>query len=241
MKAIKVKELNKEFKLKNYNTLFEYLHTLIKRKKLAKKIPVLKNINFEIEKNKFVALIGKNGSGKSTLLKNLAGLSPINSGEIHINGEVKTLIELGVGFNDELSALDNIYTYGVLIGLKRSFIKKQISSIISFADLEGYERTPLKKFSSGMKGRLAFSVLRLKKADIMLIDEVFAIGDQSFEKKSLKYFKDFKKKRGTVLLATHNLYLVKEFCDEVLVLHKGRLKKFKSVEEGINFYLSNSA
>ena len=240
MNIIQVNELTKNFKFKEYSSLFEYLHLTIKRKPVDRKLEVLKNVSFQIKKNSYVGLLGKNGSGKSTLIKILEGVSPATSGEIEIKGSLNSLIELGVGFNDELIAIDNIYLYGSLLGLKKKLITDKIHKIISFAGLNGYEYIHLKKFSSGMKARLAFSVLSLKKADILLIDEVFAVGDKSFEKKCLAYFNKFKQKRGTVLLATHNLELVKHVCDEVLVLHKGRLKQFKSVEEGIKFYLSTS-
>lgn len=240
MKVIIVKNLSKKFRIRNYHTLFEYLNHLFSTRTLYKKISVINNISFKIEKGKFVGVLGKNASGKTTLLKILAGISIPSGGACEIKLTTNSVIELGVGFNDELTARDNTYLYGVLLGLSREQINKKFKEIFEFADLRGFENVQLKKFSSGMKARLAFSIMRINDAKILLIDEIFAVGDVDFYKKCINYFSYFKKNGGTMLLASHDLEILKKFCDELIVINNGKATHYKSVTEGIKKYLESN-
>lgn len=187
-------------------------------KKTYEEIKVLEDFSMSVKAGEFVGIMGPNGSGKSTLLKILAGVYQPDSGEVEVQGKVSSLLELGVGFNPELSARENVFLNGLLLGLSQSQLHKHYYSIFSFAGLVQFMDTPLKHFSSGMAARLAFSVAMQVQADVYLLDEVLAVGDAEFQEKCLHVFRGLKKQGKTVLFVSHSQSLVDQFCDRVVRL-----------------------
>jgi ABC-2 type transport system ATP-binding protein len=235
--AIKVDGVSKSFKLPHEK------HTSIKsaalnsfRRKDYEKQEALKNINFEVKKGEFFGIVGRNGSGKSTLLKCMAGVYTPDTGEIKIKGTLVPFIELGVGFNQELSGRDNVYLNGALLGFSRDEMSALYDDIVEFAELEQFMDQKLKNYSSGMQVRLAFSIAIQAKGDILLLDEVLAVGDAAFQKKCNDYFEDLKNEGKTVLLVTHNMDAVKKYCSKALILEEGQIKTIGSPDEVANQY-----
>ncbi len=201
------------------------------------KFTALDNINLEIKKGEFVGVIGKNGSGKSTLLKLITGIFPPTDGRICVAGEISAFLELGVGFNEELSARDNIYLYGAILGLTRKQISRKFNEIIHFAGLEQFVNMKLKSFSSGMQVRLAFSTAIQADADIFLVDEVLAVGDADFQKKCYSVFERFKSEGKTILFVSHDLEAIKKFCDRVILIDNGKMTEDGNAAKVIDRYL----
>jgi lipopolysaccharide transport system ATP-binding protein len=183
----------------------------------------LHDVTFTIPAGEWVGIIGRNGSGKSTLLRIVAGVYAPDTGDVSVEGRVLPLLGLGLGFNPELSARDNIFLNGVLLGMTRKEIDRKFDYILSFAELERFVDTKLKNFSSGMQLRLAFSVAAAAVGDVYLLDEVLAVGDLSFQSKVHKTFHDLKKRGKTVLLVSHNLQEIESWCDRAIYLEQGRV------------------
>jgi len=175
----------------------------------------LKDISFEIKKGEFFGIVGRNGSGKSTMLKILAGIYQPTKGSISTKGKLVPFIELGVGFNPELSGKDNVYLNGAVLGFSAKEVDDMYDDIVGFAELERFMDQKLKNYSSGMQVRLAFSMATRAKADILLIDEVLAVGDADFQRKCFDYFKTLKKDKKTVVFVSHDMSAVREYCDRV--------------------------
>jgi ABC-2 type transport system ATP-binding protein len=192
-------------------------------KRSYEQLEVLKNINLEVKDGEFFGIIGRNGSGKSTLLKILAGIYQPSSGGVIVNGKLTPFIELGVGFNGELTGRDNVFLNGTILGLTRNQIEEKYKEIVAFAELEKFMDQKLKNYSSGMQVRLAFSVAIQAHSDILLIDEVLAVGDLNFQQKCYDYFHGLKKQSKTVVLVTHDMGVVQDFCDRGIVLNNGRI------------------
>ena len=234
---IKVNDIHKEFILpqsKN-STLKQSVVNIVRRnKKITQK--VLDGISFNIKKGEFFGIVGRNGSGKSTLLKILAGVYSPNKGSISINGSLTPFIELGVGFNPELSGRDNVYLNGALLGFSKKEMDTMYDDIVMFAELEDFMGQKLKNYSSGMQVRLAFSVAIRAKSDILLIDEVLAVGDANFQKKCIETFDDLKAQGRTIIFITHSMGYVREFCDRVAVINDGKLLYEGEPEHAIDIY-----
>ncbi len=221
--AILVSNVTKTFKVahdKSTSLKQTALNTF--KKKRFTKFKSVNDVSFEIKKGEFFGIIGRNGCGKSTLLKMIAGIYIPSSGTIRVDGSMAPFIELGVGFNPELTGRENVYLSGTILGLKRSEIEKKFNSIIEFAELEEFIDQKLKNFSSGMQVRLAFSIAIQAQSDIMLIDEVLAVGDASFQKKCYNQFKQLKKEGRTIVFVSHDMASIMEFCDKVLVIDEGK-------------------
>ena len=201
-----------------------------------KKLIALENVSFNIPKGEMVGIIGKNGSGKTTLLKILAKIITPDEGSVNVEGKVTPFLELGTGFNGELTARDNIILYGVILGFNKKEIEKKIDDIAKFAELEKFIDTKLKNFSSGMNARLAYSTAIQVNPDILLVDEVLAVGDAPFQKKSFESFLSFKKSGKTIVYVSHSLDHIKNLCDKALILHKGNMITFGNPEDVINNY-----
>jgi ABC-2 type transport system ATP-binding protein len=195
-----------------------------RRKRTYNTLQALKDVSFEIKKGDFFAIVGRNGSGKSTLLKMLAGIYVPNNGSITVNGTLTPFIELGVGFNPELTGRENVFLNGALLGFSRKEMSKMYHDIVDFAELTPFMDQKLKNYSSGMQVRLAFSLAIRAHADILLIDEVLAVGDADFQRKSLNYFKQLKKEKKTVVFVSHDMGAVKEFCDRGILIEDGVIK-----------------
>lgn len=183
----------------------------------------LKDVSFKVKKGESVGIIGVNGSGKSTLLKMIAGVLYPTAGKVEVSGRIGPLIELGAGFHPELTGRDNIYLNGVILGLSKKEIEQKFDEIVDFAELEDFIDTPVKHYSSGMYMRLGFAVAVAISPDILLIDEILAVGDLTFQKKCIDKIKEFQKVGITVVIVSHNIDLVKEMCEEVMLFHKGKL------------------
>ena len=197
----------------------------------------LKNISFSIHKGDFIGIIGRNGSGKSTLLKIIANIYTPTSGKVIVNGSISPFLELGVGFNGDLTARENVYLNGIILGLSRKEIDKKFKEIVDYAELSDFMDMKLKNFSSGMQVRLAFSVAIQADADIYLCDEVLAVGDMSFQKKCFDTFHEFKKSGKTIIYVTHDLPSVKEFCSKTVLLDHGEMLSYGPTEDVVKKYL----
>jgi ABC-2 type transport system ATP-binding protein len=184
---------------------------------------VLKNVNFEIKKGEFFGIVGRNGSGKSTLLKLLAGIYVPDSGQVHVRGKLTPFIELGVGFNPELTGRENIYLNGALLGFNRKEMNAMYEDIVSFAELEKFMDQKLKNYSSGMQVRLAFSVAIRANTDILLLDEVLAVGDEAFQRKCYDYFEELRRNNKTVILVSHDMGAIERFCTRAILIEAGRI------------------
>jgi ABC-type polysaccharide/polyol phosphate transport system ATPase subunit len=197
----------------------------------------LRDVSFEVEQGEFFGIVGRNGSGKSTLLKCLAGIYGIDDGEMSVRGRMSTFIELGVGFNQDLAARDNIIMNAIMLGLTPSQARELVDPVLDFAELHEFSELKLKNYSSGMNVRLAFSVMLQAKADIMLIDEVLAVGDANFQEKCFAEFKRMREEGRTVLFVTHDMGSVERFCDRAMLLEKGDLVKIGDPAEVAELYV----
>src|SRR3954466_12371362 len=181
------------------------------------------DVAFYVDRGEFFGIVGRNGSGKSTLLKLIAGIYKTNGGEIWVNGRMSTFIELGVGFNPDLAARDNVVLNGIMLGLTPAEARARYEEVIDFAELREFENVKLKNYSSGMHVRLAFSVMIQVDADVLLIDEVLAVGDAAFQRKCYAEFERMQAEGRTILFVTHAMSLVERFCHRALLLERGKL------------------
>lgn len=197
----------------------------------------LSDINFEVMKGEVIGIIGGNGAGKSTLLKILSQITPPTTGEIKIRGRVGSLLEVGTGFHPELSGRENIFLNGAILGMQKKEIEKKFDEIVAFAGIERFLDTPVKHYSSGMYVRLAFSVAAHMEPDILIIDEVLAVGDAEFQKKCLGKMEDITSKEGrTILFVSHNMGAIQQLCKKTIWLENGQIKKIGETFEVINMY-----
>jgi ABC-2 type transport system ATP-binding protein len=224
--AIKVDGVYKDFTLaheKANSVKGVFVGMLRHANERKEKQHALKNISFEVKKGEFFGIVGRNGSGKSTLLKILAGIYQPTKGSIQVNGRLVPFIELGVGFNGELSGRDNVYLNGAMLGFSVKEVDAMYDDIVTFAELERFMDQKLKNYSSGMQVRLAFSLATRAKAEILLVDEVLAVGDADFQKKCFKYFRELKKQKKTVIFVSHDMNSVQEYCDRALFIEKSEV------------------
>lgn len=232
--VIDIRNLRKIFRYfkKDYK-VFQWLFT---RKGYTKEFKVLNGINLQVKKGEVVGILGKNGAGKSTLLKIISSIYFPTGGRIDVKGSIASLIELGAGFNRELTGRENIYYKGTLLGLNKEYIEEHIDEIISFADIGEYIDMPLGTYSSGMQARLGFSLAVNADADILIIDEVFAVGDKNFQTKSREKTEELLKSNKTVLFVSHSESLIREFCNRVVYLKDGVVAYDGEVGKGITTY-----
>jgi len=223
--AIKVQGVSKTFKLphERQNSIKGSIINFRNRNKGYEIQEALNNVSFEVAKGEFFGIIGKNGSGKSTLLKILAGIYTTTEGSVEVVGKLTPFIELGVGFNPELTGRENVFLNGALLGFSRKETKKMYKNIVEFAELERFMDQKLKNYSSGMQVRLAFSIAIRAQGDILVLDEVLAVGDEAFQIKCVNHFIKLKQEHQTVVLVTHNMDHVKQFCDRALLLDEGKI------------------
>jgi lipopolysaccharide transport system ATP-binding protein len=240
MDAVVVKNVSKIFRLphEKKKTVLHNLAGLIKRQMSYEEFWALKDISFTIKKGETFGIIGKNGSGKSTLLKILAKVLYPNSGSVTQNGTLASFLELGVGFQPELTAEENVYIYGSILGMSRKTIISHFDEIFNFAELEKFKSQKLKNFSSGMYLRLAFATAVHATPDILLIDEVFAVGDTSFQKKCTEKIIEFQKQDRTIIFVSHSMDAVKQICQRTLLLSHGQMTQIGQTEDVIKTYLA---
>lgn len=223
--AVEVKDLHKSFRLPTERSwgLKQAIFNRIRGIKGYKDQKVLRGLNFQIKKGEFVGIVGRNGSGKSTLLKILAGIYYPSKGEILINGNLVPFIELGVGFNPDLTGRENVYLNGALLGFSNKEMDAMYDDIWDFAELKEFQDQKLKNYSSGMQVRLAFSIAIRAKGDILVLDEVLAVGDAAFQQKCNEYFATLKENGQTIILVTHSMDSVKKFCTRAIMIEGGKI------------------
>ncbi|HEY7151416.1 MAG TPA: ABC transporter ATP-binding protein, partial [Solirubrobacterales bacterium] len=207
----------------------------------TRELTAAQNVSFSVQKGEFFGIVGRNGSGKSTLLKLLTGIYRADSGDVRIEGRVSPLIELGVGFNSAMAARDNVLVNGTLLGLSRSQALGRFDEIIEFAGLEQFQDLPLKNYSSGMLMRLAFSISIHVDGDVLLLDEVLAVGDSGFQDKCNEAFRRLKKDGKTIVLVTHAMDAVRRFCDRAMLMEEGRVVEIGDPEDVAELYLDTAA
>lgn len=253
---IKVKNISKKYNISHqqdgYVSLREVLTNVLKhplhfvKKKVTapfrtkEEFWALKDISFEVKRGEVVGIIGKNGAGKSTLLKILSQITPPTTGEIKINGKVGSLLEVGTGFHPELTGRENTFLNGAILGMTKKEITKKFDQIVEFAGIEKFLDTPVKRYSSGMQVRLAFSIAAHMEPEILIIDEVLSVGDAEFQKKSLEKMESITQKEGrTILLVSHNLITVQQLCKKTILLEKGEIKAMGETKKIIDMYLND--
>jgi ABC-type polysaccharide/polyol phosphate transport system ATPase subunit len=235
---ITVENVSKVFRIphETTKTLFHKILSFSSRGYAFEELYALKDVSLSIPEGEFTGIIGKNGSGKTTLLRIIANIYEPTSGSVRVNEEISPLMELGLGFDDSFSCRDNIYVYGALLGFTRKEMGAKVDQILDFAELERFADTRLDQLSSGMRVRLAFAIAIQSVAPIVLVDEVLAVGDMVFAEKCRNVFRDLKRQGRTIVLVSHNMAAIREFCDRVIVINDGMIFGTGDPEEMINLY-----
>jgi lipopolysaccharide transport system ATP-binding protein len=231
--SIKVKELYKIYDIRSHNLGFFFNYKNNNKRQIA----ALDNINIRIAQGEKIGLIGHNGAGKSTLLKIISRITYPTSGSVVLHGKVASLLEAGAGFHTELTGVENVYLNGAILGMSRKDIQNHVSKIIDFAELSDFKETPLKKYSTGMQIKLAFSISVFLKSDILVLDEILANVDRYFQEKCIsQILKSCKDNNRTLIFVSHNLETIKELCEKVIYIKNGRVKMFDEAKKVINLY-----
>ena len=250
--AIRVTNLSKRYRIslgqqkRGYRTLresiSEKISSIAHRERVEKQdFWALKDINFEVKKGESLGIIGRNGAGKSTLLKILSRITKPTEGRAVLDGRVGSLLEVGTGFHAELTGRENVYLNGAILGMHRSEIERKFDEIIAFSEIEQFLDTPVKRYSSGMYVRLAFAVAAHLEPEILIVDEVLAVGDTEFQKKCLGKMGDVTSEGRTVLFVSHNMGAVKRLCSRAILLEKGSIQMIGETEKVIDYYLDTSS
>lgn len=237
--AIEVKDVTMIFNMasESLGSLKEYFISLARHKLFFEEFRALKNISFEVHRGEVVGLVGTNGSGKSTMLKIIAGVLEPSEGEVKVHGNIAPLIELGAGFDPELSARENIYLNGALLGYTKEFIDANFDGIIEFAELKDFVDMPLKNFSSGMVARIAFAIATITEPDILIVDETLSVGDVFFQQKCERRIQHFIESGDvTVLFVSHSMEQVERICQRAVWIEKGDLRMDGPVDEVCKAY-----
>ena len=223
--VIKVDHVGVRFQMgsEKVDNLKEFVIKKIRRQIKYKEFWALKDVTFHVEKGERVGILGLNGAGKSTLLKVIAGVLKATEGSMSTKGRIAPLLELGAGFDAQYTGAENIFLYGAVLGYSKDFIKEKFNEIVEFSELGDFINVPVKNYSSGMKSRLGFSIATIVEPDILILDEVFAVGDAKFRKKSEKKIKSMFKEGVTVLFVSHNIEQVKTICNKAILLEHGTL------------------
>lgn len=240
--AVVVESVTKSFRipLEGSSGLKQRIINGFKRKKGFRDFTPLNDISFTVEKGDFFGIVGKNGSGKSTLLKTIAEIYTPNKGSVTVHGSLVPFIELGVGFNPELTGRENVYLNGALLGFSRKEVKTMYDEIVEFAELGEFMEERLKNYSSGMQVRLAFSIAIKAKGDILLLDEVLAVGDAAFQQKCFDYFELLKREKRTIIIVTHDMGAVKRFCNKAMLIKNGVIEKIGTPNDIADLYTENN-
>ena len=240
--AIELDHISKQFRIyhEKRNSIFELVTGMLNRKSHFEQVTVLDDVTFAVKKGETLAIMGNNGSGKTTILKLISKIYRPDKGNIKTDGVIVPLLQLGIGFQPELTATDNIITYGILLGFTKSWIKSRIPEILKYAELEKYSDAKIKNFSSGMYTRLAFSTAIQVNPDILLVDEVLSVGDIAFQQKGLNSFHEFKKQGKTIVFVTHDPNSVLQISDRVIILKKGKIDRIGDPQETVDYYTKSS-
>ena len=238
--AIKVKDVSMMFNLSSekVDSIKEYVVQLMRHQLYYKEFWALRNISFELEKGDSLGILGLNGSGKSTLLKIIAGVLKPTKGSVEAYGSIAPLIELGAGFDANLSARENIYLNGAILGYDRAYMKRRFDEIIDFAELNDFVDSAVKNFSSGMVARLGFAIATMNVPDILIIDEILAVGDYKFQQKSFRRMQYMMNSGATVVFVSHSIEQVKQICKKAMLLDHGQMIEFGCVEDVCRLYNS---
>lgn len=238
MSIISIKNLSKKFKIlhENRDSLRENIFNFF-RPSTYEILNVVDDLSFELKKGEFFGIIGRNGSGKSTLLKILAGVYEATSGNVFVDGRVAPFLELGVGFNPELTGRENVFLNASILGLRRREVEEKYDEIVEFAELSKFMDQKLKNYSSGMYVRLAFSIAMQSDADIYLLDEVLAVGDAAFQQKCFGKFRELKALGKTIVFVSHDISSIRQFCDRVLYMKDGKMMALGKTDELIDHYV----
>lgn len=234
------RNISKKFRIptEKRDTLFEEVVAFIKGKRKYEEFWALKNVSFEVEEGEIFGITGPNGSGKTTLLGIIAGIMYPDEGEMTVKGKITPILALGVGFNPELTARENVYLYGALMGMKREKMKEKYEEVFEFAELRRFENMKLKNFSSGMNARLAFSTAVATEPDILLLDEVMAVGDMEFQRKCMDEINKLNNNGTTIVFVSHNVEAVRSLCGRAMFLNNGEVMAIGDAEEVVNAYLN---
>lgn len=219
------------------DNLKEYFIKLIKRELMFKEFMALRDVSFEVKKGEAWGIIGTNGSGKSTLLKLICGILKPYRGTVEVNGSIAPMIELGAGFDGDLTASENIFLNGAVLGYDKKFMQEHFDEIVEFAELQDFLEMPIKNYSSGMAARLGFAIATVVRPDILICDEVLAVGDYAFQQKCERRMNEMRKEGTTLLYVSHSIESVKEVCDHALWLDKGAVKMSGDVEKVAEAYM----
>ena len=221
------------------DNLKEYFIKLVQRELMFKEFLALKDVSFEVKKGEAWGIIGTNGSGKSTLVKLICGILQPYVGTVNVNGTIAPLIELGAGFDGDLTASENIYLNGAVLGYDKKFMKQHFDEIVDFAELRDFLEMPIKNYSSGMAARLGFAIATVVQPDILICDEVLAVGDYAFQQKCEKRMNEMRRNGTTLLYVSHSIDSVKTVCDHALWLDKGRIRMLGDADEVCSKYIAN--
>ena len=224
----------------NITGLKEYVIKMLKRELMFQEFYALKNINFQVRRGESWGLIGKNGSGKSTLLKLICGILKPYTGTVKVHGSISPLIELGAGFDVELTARENIFLNGALLGYSKKFIEDHFDEIVNFAELQDFIDVPIKNFSSGMSARLGFAIATIQKPDILIVDEVLAVGDFAFQQKCKKRMEELLRDGTTLLFVSHAIEQVEELCQKAIWINNGMIEGFGNVKHISKEYMKKA-
>jgi len=237
---VEVDNVTVRFNLANQkvDNLKEYFIKLIKKELMFQEFLAVKDVSFTVHQGESWGLIGTNGSGKSTLLKTISGIIKPHQGKVSIHGSIAPLIELGAGFDPECTARENIYLNGCVLGHSLKYMEEHFDQIVEFAGIKKFLDSPIKNFSSGMKARLGFSVATMVKPDILIVDEVLAVGDYKFRKKCEKRMKELLADGTTLLYVSHNISEVKRLCDHVVWIDQGSVRMIGEVNEVCDAYMA---
>ena len=235
---IRVEDVSMMFNMSSekIDNIKEYMIRLVKGQLMFQQFWALKGISFELQKGDSLGVVGLNGAGKSTLLKLIAGVMKPTMGTVYTGGGIAPLIELGAGFDDDLSAEENIYLNGAILGYSREYMRARYEEIIDFAELKEFTQIPLKNYSSGMKARLGFSVATMNVPDILILDEVLSVGDYKFQEKSFERTQKILNSGATIMFVSHSVSQVRKVCKKALWLDNGTMKMFGDVDEVCNAY-----
>jgi len=237
--AINVKNISKKFRLyhEKRDSIFEAATSFFQKKRHYEILQALDSVSFNVKQGEIFGIIGRNGSGKTTLLRIISKIYAPDSGSVDVRGSIIPVLALGLGFHPELTAITNIYQSSILLGFPKEEISKRVSDIIKFAELEKFADTKVKTFSAGMQMRLAFATSVLVDPDVLLLDEVFAVGDVNFQKKCYETIMSFKKRGKAIIFVSHDVNAIKKHCDTVLFLKEGKVGALGSPEDAVASYL----
>lgn len=242
-KAIELTEVAVQYRVptERIDTLKEHvIRRLLRRRVEYRDIWALRGVSLEVNRGKALGIVGRNGAGKSTLLKVIAGILRPTCGRVWVRGKMSALIELGGGFHPELTGRENIYLKGALLGFSRSQMERKVDSIVDFSDLADFIDSPLRTYSSGMTARLGFAVATDVEPDVLIIDEILSVGDESFRRKSLKRMQQFLDNGTTILFVSHSMNAVESICTQAIWLDAGQIQMSGSVEEVIERYVAET-